>query len=163
MAQHFDVTLKLLFRGSNGLVATAIFGGPVVEWLSTELPKIENTRLDMLARVEGRGMVMLELHSFNDSEIGRRALDYYVGCLRLYNEEVDPVVLYVGKEPLRMKPVFKTKKLTFEFRILDIRDFDGEPLLNSDDLADQMLALLTNADKERVIARGIGPYREIGT
>jgi hypothetical protein len=50
MAQDFDVSLKLMFRRSKGVVSRNLFGGPVAEWLNVELPKIQNPRLDLLAR-----------------------------------------------------------------------------------------------------------------
>jgi len=37
--------------------------------------------------------------------------------------------------------------------MFDIRDFDGEPLLESSDLGDNMLAVLTRFDQERVLRR----------
>ena len=40
MAQDYDVSLKLLFHHSRGLVAQRLFGGPVVEWVDIEQPKV---------------------------------------------------------------------------------------------------------------------------
>ena len=37
------------------------------------------------------------------------------------------VVLYVGKRQLRMTGAFNTPSMRFEFRLLDMREFDGEP------------------------------------
>jgi hypothetical protein len=36
MAQDYDVSVKLLFHHSRGLVAQKLFGGPVVEWVNVE-------------------------------------------------------------------------------------------------------------------------------
>ena len=71
------------------------------------------------------------------------------------------VVLYVGREPLRMAPRFQTPSMLFEYRLLDIREFDGEPLVESDDLGDNMLALLTGFDPERVLQRVEMRLREL--
>ena len=153
MAQHFDVSLKLLFRNSRGLVAKAIFGGTVQSWLNVELPKVQNPRVDLLARRRDDVLCHLELESKNTPDIGRRVAEYYLGLHRLLDEHVEMVVLYVGKRPLAMKPIFSTPSLTFTFRLIDIREFDGEPLIQSNDLGDNMLAILTKADQEIVLQK----------
>jgi hypothetical protein len=153
VAQHFDVSLKLLFRRSSGLVARAIFGGPVEEWLNVELPKIENPRVDLLARGTDGTLRHLELESHNNGKMGRRVAEYYLAFHRRLDKHVEMVVLYIGKEPLRMEGVFKTPSMDYGFRMLDIRDFEGEPLIESGDLGDNMLALLTECDQERVLRR----------
>ena len=153
MAQHYDVSLKLLFRNSHGLVAKAIFGGTVQSWLNVELPKVQNPRVDLLAR-RGNGVLChLELESKNTRDIGRRVTEYYLGLHRLLDDHVEMVVLYVGRRPLAMKPIFSTPSLTFTFRLIDIREFDGEPLIKSNDLGDNMLALLTKSDQEIVFQK----------
>ena len=43
--------------------------------------------------------------------------------------------------------------MRFEFRILDLKTWDGEPLLASEDWGDNVLALLTPVEQERVLQR----------
>jgi hypothetical protein len=43
--------------------------------------------------------------------------------------------------------------MRYGFQLLDIREVDGEPLLASDDWGDNLLALLTQVDEERVFLR----------
>lgn len=153
MAQQFDVTLKVLLQRSQGLVARAVFSARVIEWVNVELPKVQNLRADMLARCADGTYRHLELESRNTPDLGLRVAEYHLGFYRKLKADVEMVVLYVGKQPLRMKSGFHTGSLGFRFRLLDIRDFDGEPLLASDDLGDNMLALLTRCDQERVLQR----------
>ncbi len=153
MAQHYDVSLKLLFQRSQGVVARTLFGGPVAEWLNVELPKVQNPRPDLLARGKDGTLRHLELEVGNTRHLGRRVAEYYLGFHRRLGAHVEMVVLYVGKRPLRMLGAFTTPSMRFEFRLLDMREFDGEPLLNSEDLGDNMLALLTRCDQERVLRR----------
>ncbi len=65
MAQHYDVSLKLLFQRSQGVVARTLFGGPVAEWLNVELPKVQNPRADLLARGKDGTLRHLELEVGN--------------------------------------------------------------------------------------------------
>jgi hypothetical protein len=153
MAQHFDVSLKLLFQRSMGVVARTLFGGPVAEWLNVELPRVQNPRADLLARGSDGTYRHLELESRNTRQLGLRVAEYHLGLFRRLGVSVEMVVLYVGKRPLRMADEFATPSMRFHFRLLDIRQFDGEPLAASSDLGDNMLALLTGCDRERVMRR----------
>jgi hypothetical protein len=151
MAQQFDVSLKSLFRHSRGVMSRILFGGPVAEWLNIEQPDVRNLRADILVRGLDGKLRHVELQTRNDPEIGLRELDYYVGFQRLLKEHVEQIVLYAGREPLSMTPAFESPSTHHKFRILDVRQMDGEDLLESDDWGDNALALLTKADRERVI------------
>jgi len=153
MAHHFDVSLKMLFQRSDGIVAQDVFGGPVVEWLNVELPEIRNPRVDMLARDAARRLHHLELESTNNLATPRRIAEYHLALHRTLNEEVEMNVLYVGREPLRMRGEFRTRSLDFRFRLIDVSALDGGPLIESEDIGDNMLALLTHADREAVLRR----------
>ena len=52
-----------------------------------------------------------------------------------------------------VREVFETPSMRFEFRILDLKTWDGEPLLASEDWGDNVLALLTPVEQERVLQR----------
>ena len=73
MAQDQDVSLKLLFRHSRGRVAKRLFGSRVVEWLNVEQPKVNNLRVDMLARMDDGTLRHVEFASKNDPDMGFRA------------------------------------------------------------------------------------------
>jgi len=77
--------------------------------------------------------------------------EYYVGFFRLLNERVIQILLYVGREPLRMPSAFVTPTMRHEYPIINVREMDGEALLASDDWRDNRWALLTIVDPERVI------------
>lgn len=153
MAQHFDVSLKLMFRRSDGIVTRTVFGGPVVEWLNVELPEVRNPRVDLLARDGAGRLHHLELESTNNAAMPRRIAEYYLALHRALNEDVEMNVLYVGKEPLRNVGEFRTRSMDFRFRLIDMSEMDGLPLLESEDLGDNMLALLTRCDRELVLRR----------
>lgn len=69
MAQHFDVSLKLLFPTFYGIVARSIFGEPKVEWINVELQEVRNPRVDMVARDRHGQLHHLELESSNDADM----------------------------------------------------------------------------------------------
>jgi hypothetical protein len=153
MAQVYDVSLKLLFRYSKGLLAGRLFGGRVIEWVNVEQPKVTNIRVDLLARMEDGSLRHVEAQATNEPEMERRQAEYYLGFHRLLKEHVEQVVLYVGREPLKMRPVFETPSMRYEFQLLDMHEVDGEPLVRSNDWGDNLLALLTPVEQERVLRR----------
>jgi len=155
MAQQYDVSLKLLFRHSKGLIARRLFGGSVAEWINVEQPKVTNVRVDLLARLEDGSLRHVEVQAANDVEMERRQAEYYLGFYRLLKEHVAQVVLYVGREPLQMRPVFETPSMRYEYHLLDMHEHevDGELLIRSDDWGDNLLALLTPVEQERVLRR----------
>ena len=131
MAQHFDVSLKLLIQRSGGIIARSVFGGPVVEWLNAELPEVRNPRVDLLARDGAGRLHHLELESTNNAAMPRRIAEYHLALHRALNEDVEINVLYVGKEPLRNVGAFRTRLMDFQFRLIDVSEMDGLPLLES--------------------------------
>ena len=161
MAHQYDVSLKLLFRRSRGLVARRLFGGKVKSWLNVELPSVQNPRVDMIAELEDGALHHVELEANIKDDIGRRVAEYYLALHRLLDRHVEMAVLYVGKKPLKANAFFKTKSMQFDFELLDIRDFEGEPLLRSSDLGDNMLALLTPFDHESVMRRVLDRLRKL--
>ncbi|MCC6589952.1 MAG: hypothetical protein IT168_24880 [Bryobacterales bacterium] len=78
MAHDFDVTLKQLIQESRGVLLSTLLGGPVDKWLNVELPKVENPRVDLLARLESGEHVHLELQSANDLRFAQRQAEWVV-------------------------------------------------------------------------------------
>ena len=151
MAQQFDVTFKTLLLRSTGVISKILFGGKVVEWLNVEQPDVRNPRGDTVARCTDGVARHVELQSKNDPEMSFRILDYYVGFRRTMREEVEQWVVYGGREPLRMDPFFLSPSTLHYYKIMNLREMDGAPLLESDDWVDNEFALLAKADPEEVI------------
>jgi hypothetical protein len=80
--------------------------------------------------------------------------------LRLLGEDVDMTLLYVGKEPMRLVPEFRTRSMLFRFRLVDASRLDGGALLKSDDLGDNMLAVLTRVEPGIVFEKVESRLRE---
>src|ERR1019366_5262932 len=154
MPHDYDVSLKLLLRYSKGIIAHALFGDAgVTDWLSVEQPRVNNPRADLLARCGDAQLRHVEIETSNDPDMARRKAEYYLGFWRLLDEHVEQVLLFASRRPLNMSPVFETPSMRFEFRILDLRTWGGEPLLASEDWGDNVLALLTPVEQERVLQR----------
>ena len=151
MAQDSDVSLKYLFRYSKGILADMLFGPGPREFLNVELPQITNRRIDTVTRCADGMLRHAEFEGENRPNTQRRFTEYYLALHRLFDEHVQLTMVWTGKKRLRMRPVFKTPDLTYRFRVLNIRDFDGDPLLASPDWGDNIMALLTKVDQEKAM------------
>jgi hypothetical protein len=59
-------------------------------------------------------------------------LEYGLAALRVFGRYPMQVLLYVGDEPARMETALRGSNLEYSYRLVDVRDLDGERLLNSD-------------------------------
>jgi hypothetical protein len=148
--QEYDVGLKLLLRGSAKLTMRELTGTTVETWMDTELPKVQNTRVDLLGETAGgKDLVHLELQSGNDATMPVRMAEYCLSVFRLFGKFPRQVLLYVGEAPMRMENELRGLDISFRYRAVDIRELDGERLLESSDVGDNVIAILARLRDHR--------------
>ena len=65
------------------------------------------------------------------------------------------MLVYVGREKLRMGGHFKSPTLSFRFRVVDLSELNGERFLDSDAVGDQILSVLMRLKNLREAIRRI--------
>src|SRR5580700_9003095 len=153
--QEYDVALKLLLQGSARLTIRELAGGPVEKWLDMELPKVQNLRMDLLGETAGGGLVHVELQSGNDAAMPLRMAEYCLSVFRLFGKFPRQVLLYVGEAPFRMESELRGPDVWFRYRAIDIRDLDGDRLLESEQVSDNVIAILARLRDHRDAVRRI--------
>jgi hypothetical protein len=153
--QEYDVALKVLLRGSAKRVMRELTGMVVEQWLDVELSKVQNPRVDLLGETVDKGLVHLELQSSNDVTMPLRMAEYCLGVFRLFGRFPRQVLLYVGEGPLRMDSELRGPDVWFRYRAIDIRDLDGDRLLESDEVGDNVIAILARLRDHRDAVRRI--------
>jgi hypothetical protein len=148
----YDVALKLLLQGRATLTMRELTGTAITKWLDVELPKVQNLRLDLLGETVDGGLVHLELQSSNDAAMPCRMIEYCLGVRRLFGQFPRQILLYVGEAPMRMESELHGPDLSFQYRLIDIRTLNGDRLLESADVGDNVIAILAQLrdDKEAV-------------
>jgi hypothetical protein len=68
--------------------------------------------------------------------------EYCLGVFRLFGRFPRQVVLYVGEPQLRMENALRGPNVSFWYRLIDIRTLDGDRLLESDAVGDNVIAIL---------------------
>src|SRR5437016_10847950 len=141
--QDYDVALKLLLRGSATVAVRELTGTTVENWLDAELPKVQNLRVDLLGETSDQTLIHMELQSANDAGMPLRMAEYCLGIYRLLGKFPRQLCLYVGEAPLRMDSELRGPAVSFRYEMIDIRSLDGDRLLESPEVGDNVIAILT--------------------
>jgi len=141
--QEYDVALKRILTRPGSALLAALTGKAELRWLNVEMPAVRNLRVDLLGESTDGELVQIELQSRNEKRFEFRMGEYLFGSGRRDGRLPRQIVLYVGEAPLRMKSAIKGPDLFYRFHIVDIRDLDGEALLASRNLGDNVIAILT--------------------
>lgn len=152
---QYDTALKLLLQQSGASLLATLAGAPVVRWLPIELPKVQNARLDLLGETAGGELLHIELQSVNASDMPLRMAEYYFAIYRQHGRFPRQVLLYLGSRKLSMPAELKTDALRFQYQLVDLRSLDGEPLLSSPEISDNVMAVLTRLKDERAALKEI--------
>ena len=110
---------------------------------------------DLLGETTEGTLVHVELQSSNDSRMAARMLEYAVAIHRRFDRYPRQLVLYVGEKPARMKDRIVEPELSFRCAIRDIRELDGEALLASDSLEDNLIGILGRLPDEAGAVRRV--------
>ena len=80
-------------------------------------------------------LIHLELQSSNEATMPLRMAEYCLGIFRLFRKFPRQILVYVGEAPLRMESELRGPDVWFRYDATDIRTLDGDPLLESPQLA----------------------------
>lgn len=152
---EYDITLKLILQGAAGLVLRDVTGVHIERWLNVELPEVRNTRVDMLGETSEDHLIHIELQSRNDSNMPLRMAEYCLSVYRRFGRFPSQILLYVGEEPMRMQAELIGPELSFRYRLVNIRDLDGERLLDSEAVGDNVIAILARLRNSHAAIRRI--------
>lgn len=116
---------------------------------------IRNTRVDLLGEAADGTLVHIELQSSNDSRMPLRMAEYCLGVLRQFGRFPRQILVYVGDEPLRMEAELNGPSFRYSYRVIDLRELDGERLLASARVGDNIVAVLTRLPDLRSAVRQV--------
>ena len=142
-------------QGAAGLVLRELTGVNIERWLNVELPELRNTRVDMLGETSEDNLIHIELQSRNDSNMPLRMAEYCLSVYRRFGRFPSQILLYVGEEPMRMQAELIGPELSFRYRLVNIRDLDGERLLDSEEVGDNVIAILARLRNSQAAIRRI--------
>jgi predicted transposase YdaD len=155
---RYDTTLKTLFQAPPQQLLRLLVGGQAREMLTIEYPTVRMRRPDLVVRLTDGRLYHLELQSDNDTAMPWRMLEYYGLLYQRYGQQPLQHVLYVGESPMTLVAQIDHTTLSFQYEAIDVRTLDGQPLLHSPVLEDNIFALLcreggTRATVQHILAR----------
>jgi predicted transposase YdaD len=152
---EYDVALKHIITRPGSSILEQLTGASSLKWINVEAPKVSNRRVDLLGELPDGKLVHIELQSRNEKDFPLRMAEYLFGIGLRYGRLPRQVALYVGEAPLRMKDRVEGPDLSVRFHLVDIRELDGERLLASANLGDNVLAVLTRLSEQPKVVRRI--------
>ncbi len=151
----YDIALKSILRHLTGRALFRLTGYRVKRWRDTELVVAHTRRVDLLGETTDGHLLHIELQSTNDPAMATRMLEYAAAMNLQFGQLPEQVVLYVGREKLRMRSEIKSREWAFRCRMIDIRDLDGDELIAGRNVEDNVIAVLARLRDERAAIRRI--------
>ena len=149
-----DLISKQLLRQLAVDFGNQLFGLNIVEveLLSSEQPRVEERRADLVARVknrEGKSYILhVELQNDNHKHMPLRMMRYYTDlALEHEGEEIEQHLLYIGKAPLTMPDHVQAPEWRYCYNVLDMRRLASEDFLRSENPDALVLAILCDMGK----------------
>ena len=144
-----DLISKQLLKRLLVDFGTRLFKLDIVEaeLLSSEQPRIEGKRADLVARVKnGQGesyILHVEIQNDNRSDVPLRMMRYYTDlALEHIGEKVMQHLLYIGKASLTMSDHVRGHDWLYRYNVLDMRSQDSADFLKSNNPDALVLAIL---------------------
>ncbi len=153
--QKYDIALKEILRTPDSVAATQLAGARVKRWLDPHLPQAVSPEADLVGETLAGGLVHLEIQSSNDRRMPERMLRYCSGLYWRTGRLPRQILVYVGNERLRMIDRVAGPHFEFAYQVIDIRELDGEKLIESPVLGDNVIAILTRLGKQPEALRAI--------
>jgi len=140
----YDRSLREIFQNIPKKLITILTGQEIKEILDVSFPKVEERRVDLLAKLEDDTLFHLEIQSTNDPAMPKRMLKYLSLIYDKYDILPLQVVLYIADEKLTIKNSIAGENIKYSYIVKNIKDIDCVELLESDNINDNILALLCN-------------------
>ncbi len=154
--QDFDTILKQLLHEPDGEAVRYITGHRVVSWRNVEMPTTRNLRADSIGKDEAARSIQIECQTHNDPKMAARMLNY--GAWMFAEEGRFPLqyVLYIGRDAMSMPTVVEEPdQIRYMYQLVNMKDLDGEPLMASPQVGDNILAVLMRLRDQREAVRTI--------
>ena len=128
--------------------------------MNVELPQVRTPRADLLGSTVSGSLIHIELQSANDGDMALRMAEYCLAIYRQSRQVPQQLVLYVGEPEMRMEtalagPDAGAPDFAFRFRLFDFRDLNGQALLESAGIEDNLLAVLTRWKNRSAVVHNI--------
>jgi len=126
-----------------------------IDFIDAEMQRIESRRADIVAKVNKKFVLHLEIQNSNDKMMPYRMLRYWLDIKRTTDMPIKQFVIYIGKKPLSMKNSLYEDGVNYLYYLIDIRNIDCNDLIAEDTPDSLVLSILCDfkARKPRDIVK----------
>lgn len=122
----------------------ALTGSLPHELPKLDLPVPEVWPVDLLGETPNRKLVHIELAGTNKANMAIEIARYHLEVERRLGKFPTHTVFYVGQAPLAMESTIEEENFRFRYKLIDARTLDADPLLDSADIGDNLVAVLAH-------------------
>ena len=166
---RFDTEIKGIFESAAKAVVKLVLKVDILEIKPAGTEIQELLRADFVGIIKthkGSFLVHIEFQTSNYETRPQGMLQYAIALYRKYKLPLIQIVIYIGKEKLRMKNVFSLKtdftEIYHRFEIIDISEIEAESFLESDEPDVFILSILgKTGDRVGVLRRVIEKLKEL--
>ncbi|MBF0338887.1 MAG: hypothetical protein HQL05_13785 [Nitrospirae bacterium] len=155
MHQKFDIALKDIIKDVPGTFLKLLTGYETGKFIDVQFPDIQLREADIVIEAPDGELIHIEIQSTNDAMMLERMYLYSAFIYNQHKRLPIQIVLYIGNKPLNMTHSMGAGLINYAYRLIDIRNFDGDPLIDSNDPNDNVLAILCKTKDADVTIRRI--------
>jgi len=125
-----------------------------VTLIDKEFQRVEDRRADVVANVDDKFILHLEIQNQNDKKMPLRMMRYYTDIKSVTKLPIKQYIIYIGKYVLSMPDYVKDLDFIYKYNIIDMKKIDCENLIKIDTPDSLVLAILCDfqgKDKQEVI------------
>ncbi len=148
----YDATLKKLFQHPPNRLLSRALGQDVVvsRILPTEMITVGNLHPDVLFETDQGMLIHTELQGYRQDDFAKRNLLYYALVLREYDRAPVQIVFWLGPGKVGIGGgLSDPPALEYRYRVIDVREIDGDWLLENGDVEESIFAILCKLKDQR--------------
>ena len=122
--------------------------------IDKEFQRVEDRRADVVANVDDKYILHLEIQNQNDKTMPLRMMRYYTDIKFITKLPIKQYIIYIGKNKLSMPDFIKDIDFTYKYNIIDMKNIDCEEFIKIDTPDSLVLAILCDfkdKDKQDVV------------
>jgi len=140
----YDRTLRDLLQGLPSTFVKLITGKKAIKMLDSRFPSVEEKEADLIVELEDNEIYHIEVQTTNDPNMPLRMLYYAIAIYKTHNKFPKQIVLYIGENNINIKNSLKFNNNYFSYEVKNIKDIDCTPLIESNNINDNILSVLCN-------------------
>ena len=110
--------------------------------IDKEFQRVEDRKADVVANIDDKFILHLEIQNQNDKNMPLRMMRYYTDIKFITRLPIKQYLIYIGKNSLSMPNYVKDEDFIYKYNIIDMKNIDCEEFIKLDTPDSLVLAIL---------------------